>query len=183
MTLGPTCPRSRHTSLKYTRRIPSGSGPQEPDAKEEEMNEARDVRTIVVGVDGSEASVEALKHAQGLAVGLGAHVVALACWDYPPVYDGYVAMGINDFDVRAGEILQESVAKAFGPETPANIETRLVQGRPRHTLIDASRTADMLVVGRRGHGGFGGLLLGSVSSACVAHAHCPVLVVHTPEKH
>jgi nucleotide-binding universal stress UspA family protein len=147
------------------------------------MNEARDVRTIVVGVDGSDASVEALKRAQGLAGQLGAQVVALACWDYPPVYDGYVAMGINDFDVRAGEILNDAVAKAFGPETPPNVEARLVQGRPRHTLIDASRTADMLVVGRRGHGGFGGLLLGSVSSACVAHAHCPVLVVHAREKH
>ena len=146
------------------------------------MNEASNVRTIVVGVDGSDASVAALKHAQGLAGQLGAQVVALACWDYPPVYDGYVAMGINDFDVRAGEILNDAVGKAFGPETPPNVETRLVQGRPRHTLIDASRTADMLVVGRRGHGGFGGLLRGSVSSACVAHAHCPVLVVHTPEK-
>lgn len=146
------------------------------------MNEAKDIRTIIVGVDGSEASVEALKQGHGLADRLGAQLVALACWDYPPVYDGYVAMGIDDFDVRAGEILQETVAKAFGTETPPNVETRLVQGRPRNTLIDASRDADMLVVGRRGHGGFGGLLLGSVSSACVAHAHCPVLVVHTPGK-
>jgi nucleotide-binding universal stress UspA family protein len=97
------------------------------------------------------------------------------------VYDGYVAVGINDFDVRAGEILDESVVKAFGAEKPANVESRLVQGHPRNTLIEASRDADMLVVGRRGHGGFGGLLLGSVSSAMVAHAHCPVLVVHTPE--
>jgi nucleotide-binding universal stress UspA family protein len=48
-------------------------------------------------------------------------------------------------------------------------------------LIEESKAADMLVLGRRGHGGFGGLLLGSVSSACVAHAHCPVLVVHSPE--
>lgn len=146
------------------------------------MNRAMDIRSIVVGVDGSDASVEALKWAQELALPLGARIVALACWDYPPVYDGYVAMGINDFDVRAGEILQEAVVKAFGAELPPNVESRLEQGRPRHTLIDASRKADMLVVGRRGHGGFSGLLLGSVSSACVAHAHCPVLVVHTPEK-
>jgi nucleotide-binding universal stress UspA family protein len=145
------------------------------------MTEARDVRTIVVGVDGSDASVEALRQAQSLAVPLSATVVALASWDFPPVYDGYVAMGINDFDVRAGEILQEAVGKAFGAEKPANVETRLVQGHPRHTLLEASRDADMIVVGRRGHGGFGGLLLGSVSSALVAHAHCPVLVVHTPE--
>jgi nucleotide-binding universal stress UspA family protein len=146
------------------------------------MNEASDTRTIVVGVDGSEASVEALRQAQRLAVPLSATVVALACWDYPPVYDGYVAVGIDDFDVRAGEILAEAVVKAFGPDAPANVETRLVQGHPRHMLIEESKTADMLVLGRRGRGGFGGLLLGSVSSACVAHAHCPVLIVHSPEK-
>ncbi|MGY3316924.1 universal stress protein [Arthrobacter sp. TE12232] len=145
------------------------------------MNEASDTRTIIVGVDGSEPSVEALRQAQRLAVPLSATVVALACWDYPPVYDGYVAVGIDDFDVRAGEILAEAVAKAFGPDAPANVETRLVQGHPRHVLIEESKTADMLVLGRRGHGGFGGLLLGSVSSACVAHAHCPVLIVHSPE--
>ncbi|MET1034302.1 MAG: universal stress protein, partial [Arthrobacter sp.] len=89
--------------------------------------------------------------------------------------------GIDDFDVRAGEILQETVNKAFGAERPANVETRLVQGHPRYTLIEASRDADLVVVGRRGHGGFGGMLIGSVSSALVAHAHCPVLVVHAPE--
>lgn len=143
------------------------------------MGDAWDLRTIVVGIDGSDASVEALRRAQALAVPLGAKVVALACWDIPPVYDGYVAMGINNFDVRAGEILREAVEKAFGPETPANVETRLVQGHPRRTLIGVSGSADLLVVGRRGHGGFGGLLLGSVSSALVAHAQCPVLVVHT----
>ena len=145
------------------------------------MTEARDVQTIVVGVDGSDASVEALRRAQGLALPLSATVIALASWDVPPVYDGYVAMGIDDFDARAREILQESIEKAFGAEAPANVEARIVQGHPRHTLIEASRDADMIVVGRRGHGGFGGLLLGSVSSALVAHAHCPVLVVHTPE--
>lgn len=145
------------------------------------MNELRDVRTIVVGVDGSGASVSALRHAQALAVPLSAKVVALACWDYPPVYDGYVAVGIDDFDVRAGEILEEAIVKAFGPDTPYNVEGRLSRGHPRRLLIEESKTADMLVLGRRGHGGFGGLLLGSVSSACVAHAHCPVLVVHSPE--
>ena len=146
------------------------------------MNEVRDVRTIVVGVDGSDASVEALRQAHDLAVPLSATVIALACWDYPQVYDGYVAVGIDNFDVRARQILAEAVVKAFGPETPENVEVRLTQGHPRRMLIEESKSADMLVVGRRGHGTLGGLLLGSVSSACVAHAHCPVLVVHTPEK-
>jgi nucleotide-binding universal stress UspA family protein len=74
------------------------------------------------------------------------------------------------------------VNRALGPEPSGAVETRLVQGHPRHALIEVSRSADMLVLGRRGHGGFGGLLLGSVSSALVAHGHCPVLVVHNPEK-
>lgn len=137
---------------------------------------------IVVGVDGSEASIEALRQAQRLAAPLGAKILANAYWDYPQVYTGYVMMGIEGFEERAGEILDEAVRTAFDGETPSNVIATLVRGHPRESLIEASREADMVVVGRRGHGGFGGLLLGSVSSALVAHAHCPVLVVHTPEK-
>jgi nucleotide-binding universal stress UspA family protein len=136
--------------------------------------------TIVVGVDGSAASVEALRQAQRLAVPLRAEVEATACWEYPRMRDGYLIMGIEGFAERAGMILDEAIAAAFGPEKPANVTRRLVEGPARATLIEASRTADLLVVGRRGRGGFGGLLLGSVSSACVAHARCPVLVVHAP---
>ncbi|GAA2845147.1 universal stress protein [Paenarthrobacter ilicis] len=137
---------------------------------------------IVVGVDGSEASIQALRDAQRLAVPLGATVEAIAYWDFPRVYDGYVAVGINGFEEAAGQVLKESIEKAFGVDVPDNVRSHLEQGHPRQGLINASRGAGMVVVGRRGHGGFGGLLLGSVSSACVAHAHCPVLVVHTPEK-
>ncbi|WP_314323680.1 universal stress protein [Paenarthrobacter ilicis] len=137
---------------------------------------------IVVGVDGSEASIQALRDAQRLAVPLGATVEAIAYWDFPRVYDGYVAVGINGFEEAAGKVLKESIEKAFGVDVPDNVRSHLEQGHPRQGLINASRGAGMVVVGRRGHGGFGGLLLGSVSSACVAHAHCPVLVVHTPEK-
>ncbi|CAH0129608.1 Universal stress protein Rv2026c [Arthrobacter sp. Bi83] len=138
---------------------------------------------FVVGVDGSEASVEALRQAQRLAVPLGAEVLATACWEDPQVYAGYVAMGIDRFEERVRMVLQEAVEQAaFGQVTPPNVLPRVVRGHPRDSLIEASRRADMLVVGRRGHGGFGGLLLGSVSSACIAHAHCSVLVVHSPNK-
>ncbi|WP_258802313.1 universal stress protein [Pseudarthrobacter sp. NS4] len=137
---------------------------------------------IVVGVDGSEASVEALRQAQRLAVPLGAKVLATAYWDYPQVYAGYPMVGREGFEERAAMTLDEAVKTAFGSETPSNVITSLVRGQPRESLIEASSEADMLVVGRRGHGGFGGLLLGSVSSALVAHGHCPVLVVHTPEE-
>ena len=137
---------------------------------------------FIVGVDGSEASVEALRQAQRLAAPLGAKVLATAYWDDPQVYAGYVAMGIDRFEERVELIIKEAMEKAFGPEIPPNVIPRVVRGHPRDSLIDASRHADMVIVGRRGHGGFGGLLLGSVSAACVAHAHCPVLVVHSPEQ-
>lgn len=138
--------------------------------------------TFVVGVDGSEASVEALRQAQRLAVPLRAKVLATAYWDDPQVYAGYVAMGIDRFEERVTTILNDAIEQAFGQETPPNVIPRVIRGHARYSLIDASRHADMIVVGRRGHGGISGLLLGSVSSACVAHAHCPVLVVHSPDK-
>jgi nucleotide-binding universal stress UspA family protein len=137
---------------------------------------------FVVGVDGSEASVEALRQAQKLAAPVGAKVLATAYWDDPQVYAGYVAMGIDRFEERVMIVLNDALKQAFGDDIPPNVIPRVVRGHPRDSLIDASRHADMIVVGRRGHGGFGGLLLGSVSSACVAHAHCPVLVVHSPGK-
>ncbi|UVJ41263.1 universal stress protein [Arthrobacter sp. CJ23] len=136
---------------------------------------------IIVGVDGSAASVEALRQAQRLAVPLGANVEAWACWDFPAGFGAYEAMGVEGFAHEAAESLQLAVAAVFGPHLPRNVHTKLVRGTPRPTLIGASNQASMLVVGRRGHGGFGALLLGSVSTACVAYAHCPVLVVTAPE--
>lgn len=136
---------------------------------------------IVVGVDGSDASVAALREAQHLGGSLGVEVLAVAYWEYPQMYTTYVAMGIEGFEERARQILQESLDKAFPTDLPDNVIPTLVRGSARPSLIEASKRARMIVVGRRGHGGFGGLLLGSVSSALVAHAHCPVLVVHAPE--
>ena len=143
------------------------------------MTDPRNV--LVVGVDGSEASVEALRQAHSLAVALGARVDALTCWEFPPIYQGFVEMEPRGFEKDARHSLDDALSRAFGAALPENVSAHLVYGPPRQSLIEARRKATMLVVGRRGHGGFGGLQLGSVSSACVAHAECPVLVVHEPQ--
>ncbi|MDQ6741245.1 MAG: universal stress protein [Actinomycetota bacterium] len=137
---------------------------------------------IIVGVDGSEESLEALRHAARLAQTSEVALEVLACWEYPRMYTGFVAAGVEGFAEAAEKVLQDSVTKTLGAERPAFVSTKLIHGPAPLTLINASSDASMLVLGRRGHGGFGGLLVGSVSSACVAHAHCPVLVVHTERK-
>lgn len=134
---------------------------------------------IIVGVDGSTSSVAALRTAEQLAGPLGARVEAWTCWDVPPGYGVYLAVGIEGFKFAAKEMLQHALTDAFGAERPAGLRGRLKRGRPGHLLVEASRDAALLIVGRRGHGGF---VPGSVSSACVSHAHCPVLVVHAGGK-
>ncbi len=105
----------------------------------------------------------------------------MACWSVPNVAALPYAFGDIDYESGARQVLNETIDKAYPEGKPENVSARLIHGHPRPALIDASEGADMLVVGRRGHGGFVGLLLGSVSSACVAHARCPVLVVHGAE--
>lgn len=133
---------------------------------------------MIVGVDGSAPSIEALRHAERLSNSMGAHVQALTCWTIPTIYEVPQGLGGVDYEKGAQTVLDGAVEDAFGIDWPGNLSTRLVRGPARETLIEESRHAMMLVLGRRGFGGFRGLLMGSVSSACTAHAHCPVLVVH-----
>lgn len=134
---------------------------------------------IVVGVDGSESSKIALRWAAKLAPALGATIDAVVAWEYPTMlgWEG----GIPDWwqpDDDAKKILDETLNAVFGKTPPKGLVGSIHQGHPTNVLLDASRGAEMLIVGSRGHGGFAGLLLGSVSSTCAEHATCPVLVVH-----
>ena len=135
---------------------------------------------IVVGIDGSESSKHALRWAARLAAAEGARVEAIIAWAYPQVY-GSPVDPIWRPDLDADTVLTDTLREVFGDERPAGLEGVVVHGSARTVLIEASRGASLLVVGSRGHGGFAGLLLGSVSSACSEHAHCPVLVFHDPD--
>lgn len=136
-------------------------------------------KPVVVGVDGSESSVDALRHARRFAEALQLPVVVLTAWTWPPFVEGAGYMNQWSPEEDARTIAEGAVEQVFGESSDVTI--RIAQGAPAKLLIEASSDASMLVVGSRGHGGFAGLLLGSVSSTCAEHAHCPVLVVHDDE--
>ncbi len=139
---------------------------------------------IVVGVDGSASSVEALLAGDRLARALGTTVAAVTAWSWPPLAAGAV-LTVTDWapDGDAREILNQAITQAFGDHPPDSLTRVTAEGNPAQVLMEASVGSTMLVVGTRGHGGFAGLLLGSVSSACAEHATCPVLVVRAPAAH
>ena len=145
------------------------------------MNEDKSKR-IVVGVDGSELSLIALRTADRLAGLLECHIQAVTVWSYPVALAVPIASTEWTPRVEAESALADTLQEAFGPGLPAGLTKTAVAGQPVQVLVEASRDAEMLVVGSRGRGGFAGLLLGSVSSAAAAHAHCPVLIVHPGER-
>lgn len=146
------------------------------------MSDAQEPVTIIVGVDGSESSISALRQAVWLAKPLGAQVKALTCWNYPSAYTVPYALGNFGYKEAAQKVLDGATESAFGLDLPRCLTAHVVQGSARPVLIDASRDAALLVLGRRGFGGFKGLLMGSVSSACTAYAHCPVMIVHAADE-
>jgi nucleotide-binding universal stress UspA family protein len=138
-------------------------------------------RRIVVGVDGSPSSLDALRWAVEQARTRDATVDAVACWQYP-VATGWTVPIAADEDLAAitRKVLDDSIAAATDPGRPVGIRARVVEGGPAPCLLEAARGAELLVVGSRGHGGFAGALLGSVGQHCVQHAPCPVVVVRHP---
>jgi len=136
---------------------------------------------IVVGVDGSEPSKDALRWAARLGEAFGARLDVVAAWHYPTGW-GWNSVPL---DWRPGEdtekLLHEVVDEVLGTDRTIEVHTTVKEGNAAHALLDEARGALMVVVGSRGHGGFAGLLLGSVSTALAEHASCPVFVVHGDE--
>lgn len=130
---------------------------------------------IVVGLDGSAGSSRALKFALDEARLRCCAVDAVLAWHMPAMLD---AAGVpDDFDPQRWAQATLDATVAAVSTDGVTVDARAVQGPPASVLLDAAKNADLLVVGSRGHGGFVGALLGSVSQHCVAHSTCPVVVV------
>jgi len=132
-------------------------------------------RRIVVGVDGSPGSILALRWAARFVPELGNSITAVTAWQTQIAIGTFTPVEW-DPGATAEQIVAETVAEAFGGREPCPLQTLTRRGQPARVLIDESATAALVVVGSRGHGGFAGLLLGSVSSAVAEHAHCAVLI-------
>lgn len=137
---------------------------------------------VVVGVDGSPASEAALAWAVRYADAIGARLRAVLAWHYPSAAGspptGVAPAGVtSEVEQSSYEMLAKAIAAACGDGQPPEIERKVVYGHPAQVLIDESKEADLLVVGHTGHGGFKGMLLGSISTHAVTHASCPVTVV------
>ena len=139
--------------------------------------QARDKGRIVAGFDGSAPSLEALAWAARQADLTGSTLEIVMTWEWPTSY-GWAVPIPTDFDPEKD--VQQAVDTATAglrAEHPGLVvDTRLVEGHPAPVLVEASKDADLLVVGSRGHGEFVGMLIGSVSAYCVTNARCPVLV-------
>jgi nucleotide-binding universal stress UspA family protein len=134
---------------------------------------------IVVGVDGSEASRDALTGAARQAALTGASLQVIMTWHVPTAaYGAQIPMPSDyDFIADSERELGTVVSEVLGPQPGIGVSMVVMEGHPANRLIEASVGAELLVVGSRGHGAFSGMLLGSVSEHCVAHASCPVVVV------
>jgi nucleotide-binding universal stress UspA family protein len=141
------------------------------------MDESEGTPFIVVGVDGSESSRDALLWGARQARLSGADLHALCAWDLPVGYGFAPDDSWSSLAVQAREGLDATIAQVLGEEPDVQVVARVEQGHPAKVLVEASRGADVLVVGSRGHGAFAGAFLGSVSQHCAQHADCPVLIL------
>lgn len=142
--------------------------------------------TIVVGVDGSEESIRALGWAVEEARIRHTNLRAVNVWRYPqtqPWTAPYLAGFTEDMpEIRPEEPKEREETRFAGivaqvDASGVEVVREVIEGHPAEALVNASKDAELLVVGSRGHGGFTGLLLGSVSQGCVHHGHCPVVVI------
>jgi nucleotide-binding universal stress UspA family protein len=143
---------------------------------------------IVVGVDCSAGSRAALQFALDDAVRRGVPVEAATAYRPPDYWLDFYAVGTTAPDTvrtaaveRIRTFVAEVLAGRSGPAPEVRVHAGM--GGATDVLLRRAHGADLLVIGSRGHGGLGAMLLGSTSMSCTLHATCPVTVVHSPEAH
>lgn len=141
---------------------------------------------ITVGIDGSHDAHRALEWAVKEAAirhvpltVVTVHEVAVSGWTGHPIILPMDQPDVEKFRQAAEETVAKALAQ-LGESQPASVTVRAVNGLAAQELIEASRDADLLVVGSRGGGGFARLMLGSIGDKVMRHAHCPVVVVPGP---
>jgi nucleotide-binding universal stress UspA family protein len=138
-------------------------------------------QVVVVGIDGSPEAVAALRWAGRYAAATGSTLRLVRAWHFPTAA-GLPPQGkapqpvVSEIKQHLRDEVDNAIASADVPSS-AQVETEIGYGHPAQMLIDESKTASLLVVGHRGHGGFSEMLTGSVAIHCVNHAACPVVVV------
>lgn len=139
---------------------------------------------IVVGVDGSASSAEALRWAAAQARVTEGTLRVVHAWSPPAIATvGIPPLRFDWSELRehAQHFPAEFAAEVLGDEPGISIVTIAKSGGAAQVLVDESANADLLVVGSLGTGGLKGMVLGSVGHHCAAHARCPVVVVHPKE--
>jgi nucleotide-binding universal stress UspA family protein len=146
---------------------------------------------IVVGVDASEESRAALAWAVEEGRFRRSPVLAVHAWELPvvPTMTGLVPpepellTDLTQVREAAQELVSTIVSEVAGDASDVDVRAEAVEGRPVNALLETAERehAQMIVVGSRGHGGFIGLLLGSVTDQVVRHASCPVVVHRRPK--
>ncbi len=139
------------------------------------------MQRIVVGVDGSTGSLRALWWAAEEAKLRGAELDAVLAWRFPMVMaaPGVVVptVGYDELVADAKARLEQAVRTLGDLAEGLHVEQIVVEGGAAQALVDCAQGADLVVVGSRGHGGFTGLLLGSVAQQVAHHAPCPVVII------
>lgn len=141
----------------------------------------RSLSRVVVGVDGSEHSLLALRWAAHHAATMRVPLEVVTAWTFP---EEPAPLGIEIHVPWQGELIAQAHAKldelvaACVPEPErSQLVAKVVPGKPAKVLLGEVKENDLLVVGSRGRGAFDTVLFGSVSDQCVRHAPCPVVVV------
>jgi nucleotide-binding universal stress UspA family protein len=130
---------------------------------------------IVVGVDGSESSKDAVRWAAREATLTGASLRAVSSWRWPN-YLTRVPPGV-DLAAETSQTLHETVTEVLADYPDVSVSQHVVDGPAGPALLTQASDASLLVVGARGRAAFPGMLLGSVAEYCVRNGPCPVVVV------